>query len=67
VSGCDVIDLTEWFGRAARKREQRVVTSEEGWRLLRAFRRISDSERREEIIALVERAASTSPDWPIAG
>jgi hypothetical protein len=28
--------LTEWFGRAPRKREQRVVTPEEGWRLLRA-------------------------------
>ena len=67
MSGCDVIDLTEWFGRAPRKREQRVVTSEEGWRLFRAFRRISDCKRREEIIALVEMAASTSPDWPTAG
>jgi hypothetical protein len=43
------------------------VTSEEGWRLFRAFRRISDCKRREEIIALVEMAASTSPDWPTAG
>ena len=67
MSGCDVIDLTEWFGRAPRTRERHVVTSEEGWRLIRAFRRISDCKRREEIIALVERAAATSPDWPTAG
>jgi hypothetical protein len=67
VSGSDVIDLIEWFGRAPRKREQRVVTPEEGWRLLRAFCRISDHKRREEIIALVERAVPTSPDLPTAG
>jgi hypothetical protein len=65
VSGHDVIDLTEWFGRAPRKREQRVVTPEEGWRLLRAFRRISDHKRREAIIALAEKAVS-SADLPTA-
>jgi hypothetical protein len=67
VSGCDVIDLTEWFRRAPRKRERGVVASEESWRLIRAFRRISDCKRREEIIALVEMMASTLPDWPTAG
>jgi hypothetical protein len=67
VSGAHVIDLTEWFGRVARKREQRAVTPEEGWRLHRAFRRIADPKRREEIIALVERSSPTSPDLPTAG
>jgi hypothetical protein len=67
VSGRDVIDLTEWFGLSPRKREQHVVTPDEGWRLLRAFRRISNRKRREEIIALVERAVPTSPNWPTAG
>jgi hypothetical protein len=65
VPGGDVVDLTEWFGRV-RKRKQCVATPDEGWRLLRAFRRISDQKRREEIIALVERSVPTSVS-PTAG
>ena len=60
-----VVDLAEW--RGVHKCEQRAVSSEEGWRLYRAFRRIPDAKRREEIIALVERSAPKSPDWPSVG
>jgi hypothetical protein len=35
-------------------------TEEEGLRLIRAFRKIGDAERRAEIIALVEKDAAES-------
>ena len=63
MSDANVINLIE--RRLARMRE-RVATSEEGWRLIGAARRIPDAKRRENIIALVEVLASNSPDWPTA-
>jgi hypothetical protein len=60
-----VANLAEW--REVQRSDQRAVTSEEGWRLYRAFRRIPDAKRREEIIELVARFAPKSPDWPSAG
>lgn len=65
MSDVNVVSLTE--RRITRKREQRSVTSDEGWRLIRAFRQIPDPKRRAEIIALVERSVPASPDWPTAG
>jgi hypothetical protein len=65
VSGVNVVSLTE--ARIARKRKQQPITSDEGWRLIRAFRQIADPKRRAEIIALVERSVPASPDWPTAG
>lgn len=64
VADCDVISFPE--RRMAPERE-RQVTSDEGWRLIRAFRQIRDHKRREEIIALVERSVPASPHWPNAG
>jgi hypothetical protein len=64
VSGVNVVSLTE---RRIGKNEQQAVTSDEGWRLIRAFRQIADPKRRAEIIALVERSVPASPDWPTAG
>ena len=62
VSDLNVVSLTE--RRIARERQ--AVTSDEGWRLIRAFRQIADRKRRAEIIALVERSVPASRDWPTA-
>ena len=55
MSDANVINLIE---RRLAIMGERLVTSEEGWRLIRAFRRIPDAKRREQIIALVEVLAS---------
>jgi hypothetical protein len=65
VSDVNVVSLTE--RRIALVRERHAVASDEGWRLIRAFRQIPDPKRRAEIIALVERFVPPSPDWPTAG
>ena len=52
VSDLNVVRLTD---RRIGKHEQQAVTSDEGWRLIRAFRQIADAKRRAEIIALVQK------------
>jgi hypothetical protein len=63
VSDVNIVSLAE---RRIGKGKQQALTSDKGWRLIRAFRQIGDPKRRAEIIALVERSVPASSDWPTA-
>jgi hypothetical protein len=53
----DIIELAAYFRRGDTK-NSKLPSPEEGLRLIRAFAKITDPARRQEIIAMVQKVSS---------